>query len=77
MENRIAVDKIKYLKPNPIFVVHQNIVEINAKKTAASRTFKCLDCGHVWTEGVHAPLLLTRAEVNHYYPQAKNCSILN
>lgn len=100
MKNRMAVEKLKYMKPVPIFVVHQNIVELHAEETAAIeeinkkinagnrpgqlsegtkravKTFKCLDCGQVWQQDIHAPLLMTGAELNHYYPQAKSCSIL-
>ena len=72
-----AIQKLNYLKPNPVFVVHSNIIEVNAEETAAAvKTFKCLDCGHIWQENILAPLLMTPAEVNRCYPQAKNCSIL-
>jgi len=95
-----AIQKLNYLKPNPVFIIHSNIVEINAEETAAAvefnkkinagnrpgflnketkkaaKTFKCLDCGYIWQENILAPLLMTPAEVNRCYPQAKNCSIL-
>jgi len=100
MTNMVAVFKAKYLKPEPIFIFHPNVVELHAEETAAIekinkkinagnrpgqlseetkravKTFKCLDCGQVWQQDIHAPLLMTGAELNHYYPQAKSCSIL-
>lgn len=100
MTNMVAVFKAKYLKPEPVFIFHPNVVELHAEETAEIaefnrklnadnrpgvlsdktkrevKTFKCLDCGQVWQQDIHAPLLMTEAELNRYYPQAKGCSIL-
>ena len=50
--------------------------QLNENTKREVRTFKCLDCGQVWQQNIHAPLLMTQAELNHYYPQANKCSIL-
>ena len=40
------------------------------------RTYKCLDCGMVWKESIHAPLFMTHADAVACYPQLKSCSIV-
>ena len=96
-----AIQKFNYVKPNPVFVMHSRVIELDADVTAAAaaynrqknvgqrggllvkerkqeyRIFKCLDCGYVWKENIHSPMLATQSEINVYYPKTMKCTHLN
>ena len=100
MKILLAVEKLKYIKPEPVVIRHSRVVELHPERTAEivaynkkihqgvrngilsknaipeGKEFKCLDCGTIWRENIHAPLIVTAEDVNTYYKDSKPCSIL-